>query len=283
MTKTDLFQGLAGGVSAAVCGPPGTGKSTLLGSCGHLGNAKLLATKPREANSWKYRETGITANAELFFDAGWRPSADRYEATGFVRLIQRLGELYDDDTLDFVLLDPFTDVVQLAANEILKVEKAATPRDMRDPMSFYGALKYRLKEVVQGLTVLQYAPKPKHVLVSVHTQPAKEESRGGTTAADKLAHGVEYEGKVLPAIEGAYRREFAGEFDIVLFSDIRITKKLTPGKPPQEIIEYVLQAQPDNDKHAKSILGPVVTEKFIPNDFATLLTLLQAPPRGTPK
>lgn len=275
MNSELLFKGLAGGISTTVMGPPGSGKSTLLGSCGRLGRAKLLATKPREANSWLYRETGITKDAEVFYDAKWRPTAGSYDASGFVRLVQRLNALYDDTEFDFILLDPFTDVVTLAANEILKVERAATPRDMKDPMSFYGALRYKLKEVIQALTVLQYAPKPKHVLVSAHTQPAKEESRGGNTAADKAAQGVEYEGKILPMIEGAYRREFAGEFDIVLFSDIQITKRLVPGKPPVEETAYVLQAQPDAERHAKSILGPVLNTKFIPNDFKVLLELIQ--------
>jgi hypothetical protein len=272
------FSGLAGGLSMAVMGPPGTGKSTLLGSCGKLGPTKLLATKPREANSWLYRETGISADAEVFFDAKWRPSLGMYEADAYVRLVQRLWALYDDDRWDFVLLDPFTDLVELAANELMKVEKAATPRDMRDSQGFYGSLRYKLREVTQALTALQFAPKPKHVIVSVHTQPAKEDTvqRGGIVkeSSDNRAQGVEYEGSVLPMIEGGYRHKFAGEFDIVVFSDIKHTKALVDRRQV-ESVEYVVQVSPDPDRHSKQTLAAVFSEKTLPNDFAAFLAVIK--------
>lgn len=269
----DNFTGLAGGMSMAVMGPPGTGKSTLLGSCGVLGPAKLLATKPREANSWLYRENGIIADAEVFMDAKWRPSLGMYEADAYVRLLKRLWELFDDKDYDFVLLDPFTDLVELAANELLKTEKAATPRDMRDSMGFYGALRYKLREVTQALTALQFAPKPKHVLVSVHTQPAKDDQqRAGQVieSADNKSQGVEYEGTVLPMIEGGYRHKFAGEFDIVVFSDIEHKTEIVDRKSVKTS-RYVVQVAPDADRHAKQTLGSVFADKTMPNDFAAFL------------
>lgn len=273
----DNFTGLVGGLSLAYMGPPGTGKSSLLGSCGRLGPCKLLATKPREANSWLYRETGIAPDAEVFFDPKWRPSLNMFEADAYVRLLQRLWELYEDETYDFILLDTFTDLVELAANELLKTEKAATPRDMGDSMGFYGALRYKLREVTQAFTALQYAPKPKHVLVAVHTQPAKEDQvRKGTVveSTDNRSHGVEYEGNVLPMIEGGYRYKFAGEFDIVAFSDIRITKKIVDRKSV-DVVEYIAQVSPDNDRHAKQSLAAVFANKELPNDFAEFLKILQ--------
>jgi hypothetical protein len=282
IAREDLFTGLAGGVSVAVAGPPGTGKSTLLGSAGRLGNAKLLATKPREANSWLYRETGIAQTAELFHDPLWRPAADSWEANGFVNLIKRLWELHDDKDLDFILVDPFTDIVALAAHEILKVEKVATPRESRDSQGFYGSLKHRLKEVTQAITALQFAPKPKHVLVAVHTMPAKDDtvlprSQGGGVkeSQDNRAAGIEYEGTVLPMIEGGYRREFTGEFDIVVYSDIIHERTFVAGKGAVENQKYVIQVLPDKERHAKTVLGPIVAEKYIDNDFATLLNAIR--------
>jgi hypothetical protein len=272
-----LFTGLVGGVSLAVMGPPGTGKSSLLGSCGRLGPTKVLATKPREANSWLYRETGISADAEVFMDAKWRPSLGMFEADAYVRLLQRLWELYEDDRWDFIVLDTFTDLVELAANELMKTEKAATPRDMGDSMGFYGALRYKLREVTQALTALQYAPKPKHVLVSVHTQPAKEDQvRKGQVieSTDKRSHGVEYEGNVLPMIEGGYRYKFAGEFDVVVFSDIRITKEIVNRRTVDKV-SYIVQVSPDAERHAKQSLSALLTEREMPNDFAAFLSLLQ--------
>lgn len=275
--KIDTFEGLAGGLSVAILGSPGTGKSTFAGSVGKYCKTKLLATKPREANSWMYRETGIYKEAEIFHDPKWRPSAGLWEATGYNRLIRRLWELYEDKEYEAVILDPFTDVVDLAAQEILKSENAASPRDMRDSMSFYGTLKYKLAEVVDAMTALQFAPKPKHVIVTVHTQPAKEDSSrpNGPAPADKTGAGVEYEGRVLPAIEGGYRRVFAGEFDVVMFSDVRTKRRFVTGKPPVEEVEYFLQATPDADRHAKSVLGPVLATKEIPNDFGEMLRIIR--------
>lgn len=278
-----LFTGLAGGLSVADMGPPGTGKSTFGGSCGRLGPTKLLATKPREANSWLYRETGITADAEIFHDPKWRPSNGMYEADGYKRFINRLWDLYDDKEFQFVVCDPFTDLVSLAAHEILKTENAATPRDMRDSQSFYGALRYKLEEATQALTALQFAPFPKHIVVTVHTQAAKEDTQlsraqgGGTKqSSDNRAQGVEFEGMVLPMIEGGYRTKFAGEFDIVVFSDIRHTSRLKPGTATREQIqEYVIQVQPDEQRHAKQTIGAVFGHRDLPNDFGALLSLLQ--------
>src|SRR5690606_36207103 len=116
---------------------------------------------------------------------------------------------------DFIILDVYTDLVLLVAHELLKPEKAATPQDMADSQRFYGALRHKLEEFTLALTALQFAPRPKHVIVSVHTQPAKEDTvRKGETkeSADNRARGIEYEGTVLPMIEGGYRTKFTGDF-----------------------------------------------------------------------
>lgn len=280
-----LFEGLAGGLSAALLGPPGTGKSSFLGSCGRLGPAKLLAAKPREANSWLYRETGITADAEVFHDPHWRPTLGMYEADAYVRFLKRVWELYDDKTYDFILVDPFTDLASLAAHELLKKHKASTPRETPDSQGYYGELKFKLEEVTQALTALQFAPKPKHVLVSVHVQAPKEDTQlsraqgGGTKESqDNRKAGIEYEGNVLPMIEGGYRTKFAGEFDIVLFSDIKHGAPVwdaTAKRSVAPLPEYIVQIQPDADRHAKQTIGAVFANKEIPNDFGALLDLLR--------
>lgn len=278
--KQDPFQGLNGGLGTVVIGPPGTGKSWLLGTAAALFKAQevaLLTAKPREGNSFLYRKHGIVP--ELYHDPKWRPSVGSYEASAFVRFNRRLEELYDDETIRLVLVDPFTDIVSIAMHEILKPYKAASPNDSGDGMGIYGTLKHRLKETTQALTALQYAPTPKHVVVAIHAQAPKEDqqlprSQGGgvKASADKRAKGVSYEGDVLPMIEGGYRTEFAGEFDAVLFTDIRY--KLDP-KTRKQVPEYVLQVTPDATRHAKQALIPALAETTIPNDFGELLRLIQ--------
>lgn len=265
------------GWALCVAGPPGTGKSTFGGSAAEFGKVALLATKPREANSWLYRENKSSITSRIYHDPKWRPSLEMYEANAFIELAQSILRLYDDKEHQFVVLDPFTDVVSLIAHEMLKVEKVASPRDSRDSQGFYGGLKYRLKELTQMLTALCFAPHPKHVIVTVHTMPPKDDVQlsqrqgGGTKeSSDNKAAGIEYEGAVLPMIEGGYRREFASEFDAMLFTEVQ-TRKVRDGAKMVDEVSYLLQVQPDNDRHAKSIFGNAFTEKYIPNHFGEIL------------
>lgn len=259
----DLFSGFAGGISMLVAGPSGTGKSTLLGSAATLGRTVLLAAKPRERNSWKYVEVGLNKTAELFADLKWRPSMGTFEADGFVRLMRRIWALHEAPDVDIVLLDPVTDVVTLAAHELMKLERVATPRDLRDARGFYGALKYKLKEFTQALTALQYAAKPKHVLAAVHTQPASEEE-------SERGKAVGFEGDVLPMIEGSYRQEIASEFDVVVFSGFKEEVVRQGGSVKRER-RYFIQVTPSSERFAKIALGPMLTQAQIPNDFGALL------------
>lgn len=254
--------------SYALLGPPGTGKSDMAASIADIVGADatlVLATKPREARSHGYVTRKIAT--ELFFDAGWRPSLGRFEAGGYIQLLKRLEQLYADDAVRAVVIDVGTDAFELAAHELLSSEKAATPKDCRDPQSFYGAFRYKCKELVQSSLILAYAPTPKHVVWTMHTQPAKDESRGANETPDKKAKGIEYEGGVLPMVEGGYRRAFAGEFDAVLYTDIlhefnRETRRQEP--------RYVVQIGPDNERHAKIAFARDIAEKTLPNNFAAL-------------
>ena len=274
----DSFAGFAGGVSLLVAGPAGTGKSTLLGSAAKLAPTYLLATKPRELNSWAYTTNGVTrenGRAELFFDHLWRPTLGSYKADGFGRLLKRIWSLYEDPTVRIVLLDPITDVVSLAAHGLLALENATTPRDMRDSRGFYGSLKYRLKEFTQALTALQYAEVPKHVLATVHTQPAKDDEPG---QPDRVGKGIEFEGDVLPMIEGGYRREIASEFDAMLFSGVRYDWVETKANGKVSRVQkpiYFVQVQPNAERHSKVAIAPLLGGRELPNDFETFIRAVQ--------
>ena len=116
---------IQGGLTGLFCGPPGTGKSHLLGTISEvegIENPILLAPKPREVNSAKYREHDI--HSEVFSDKGWHPAIDRFEIGAYKALYTRVVDLYEDEDYDVVLCDPFTDVVNLAAHELLMAEKA---------------------------------------------------------------------------------------------------------------------------------------------------------------
>lgn len=273
---------LRGGLSVLLQGAPGTGKSWMLGTAKEIPGVNevlLLAPKPREINSFKYRAHGLTEHAEIFQDAKWAPTAKSYESGAFTKLYQRILALYDDDVYDAIIVDPFTDVTYLAAHELLEAERAETPRDLRDSIGFYGALKYKMKGFTQSLTGLtQSAKRPKHVFVSVHIQPAKEDTplKGGGTkeSQDNRAQGVEFMGEVLPMIEGGYRREIAGEFDVVGFTSVKHELMKVGGKM-ERVANFVCQLNADPERHAKAAIVPRLAQAEIPNNLPALFRVIE--------
>ena len=277
---------LNGGLTAIFIGAPGLGKSTMIGSILEVPGverALLLAAKPRESNSFIYRKHHARLDVEIFRDHKWAPGAGRYEAGAFTKLFERVLSLYDDDKYDAILLDPFTDVTYLAAHELMQHEKVGTPRDLRDSIGFYGALKYKLKDFTQSLTGLASSDlkRPKHVLVTVHAQPTKEDqqlpkSQGGGTkeSSDNRGQGVEFMGDALPMIEGAYRREIAGEFDIVGFSSVKY-EMTKVGNVMSREAKYVVQLNADPERHAKAAVVPRLKEKEVANSMVEIFRVIK--------
>jgi hypothetical protein len=265
---------LNGGISLLAIGPPGTGKSWLLGSIGELTDdpVKLFAPKPREVNSYNYMTYGISENAEVYRDHAWAPAIDMYEAGAFTRLYKSVLSLYEDETYGVVILDPLTDVVTLAAHELLAGEKSEMPKEMRDSRSFYGSLKYKLKGFVQALTGLASPDiaRPKHVLVAVHAQPVSEE---------EIAKGTKFLGEALPMMEGGYRHDVAGEFDVVGFTSVvHATAKNPDTKKLERIANYVVQLNADPERHAKAALVPRLAQKTVPNTMKAVFDALGIEP-----
>jgi len=268
---------IEGGLTGLFIGPPGTGKSHLLGTISEVEgveNPILLAPKPREIKSAKYREHGV--HSEIFADRGWHPAIDRYEIGGFKKLYERVADLYEDEEYDVVLLDPMTDVVSLAAHELLMAEQAESPRDLRDSIGFYGALKYKMKGFTQALVGLAdpNLPRPKHVFATVHAQPTKEEDIKGKATAEAVAKGIEFMGDSLPMIEGGYRREIAGEFDIVGFTSL-VYELVTEGRTRTQQAKFVVQLNADPKRHAKAAIVPRLKEKSIPNSMVDLFRVIE--------
>lgn len=279
-TGNALLDSFAGGLSGLIIGPPKTGKSTLLGSAAELVDPKhirLLAPKPQEINSFMYERHGLDHTAEVFRDHRWMPSAGIYEADGYQRLLRHILSLYDDDEAYVVLLDPFTDVVTLAGHELLKGEQAASPKEVRNSMEFYGSLRYRLRDVAQALVGLtsKDLKVPKHVFVAVHAQPTKEEDMKGKETTEGKSKGVQFFGDVLPMIEGGYRMDIASEFDIVGYTTVQHAYN-TKVRPPVKETSFVVQLRPDEEKHGGLRLSPMLSEKVLPNNLTAILEAVVA-------
>lgn len=280
MAEKNLLNEFAGGVTGLFVGPPGTGKSLLCGSVCEMvdpSEVALICPKPNEINSANYRKYGLDKTAKVFRDHRWRPEAKMFEADGYARLMTYLYSLYEDTTKSVVILDPLTDAVTLAAHQILKAEQAATPNDLRDKLGYYSSMKSKMKDLVTTLTGLASPdlPRPKHVFVTVHAQPAKEDDIKGKATAEKEAKGISYFGDVMASLEGSYRQEIAAEFDIVGFSTIK-HDVVRDGTKMTRQTRFVVQLAPDNERHAKVRLAPGLLEKELPNNMKGILEAVLA-------
>lgn len=254
--------GLAGGLSALFIGPPGTAKSTLLGSCVEvegIEKALLLAPTAREVNSFKYAKYRDKIPYEVFQDFGWHPTLGQFGAGAFTKLYERVVSLYKDETYDAILLDTYDGAVSLAAHELLAPERAAMPRDLRDARSYYGSLKYRLEDFTKALTNLASPSlaRPKHVFVAVHAQPSKEDDKQKTS--DSVAKGIEYLGDVQPMVEGGHRHNIAGEFTLVGFTGLR-HEVVKVGTKMERQARFVTQIDADPERHAKAAIIPRINK-----------------------
>jgi len=271
-------------ISAVILGAPGLGKSTLAGSVMELEQvkkAKLLVTKPGEEKSWLYQKYGLTDEAELFYDLGWNPTLGELKAGAYLKLLKRLRELQADTDFDAVIIDPGTDAINLLEHHILESQGVGSPGELRDTQGFYRQLRDKAQEFVLYAHLLStpLVKRPKFVLIPWHTQPPKDGNivslghgmKEKQESADQKAAGIEYEGQVLPMVEGSYRRKLAADVDVVVYCDLVSNKQINKKtKKPEEVTEYMIQVVPNKDRHSKIRIAPTLEGQMIPNRMPDL-------------
>lgn len=275
--------------SGVIAGPPGTGKSTVLGSMADvLGRDKvlLLATLAREAESWKYQQDPPIPRI-IFADNGWVPTLGKLQATAFREFIDTLEYLHDvDDQYDGVIVDSGTELAELGWHLSMLPHGVATPAEMDgDKSRFlpYESLDIHLSSAVSKLQALtKTAKRPKHVLVSWHVQAPKDDTTEGKgsdkrvkASADNAGRGVEYEGDVLPMVRGRFRRRVASQFDAMLYTDVQFKLVQGQGLTPR----FMLQVRPNPERHSK-FPGPLPPMTYLDvtapvNPFQALVDLTE--------
>ena len=274
-------------ISMVILGAPGLGKSTLAGSIMELEQvekAALLIAKPGEEKSWLYEKYGLTNDAELFYDLAWNPTLGEFKAGAYLKLMRRLRELQKDDSFDAVIIDPGTDVINLLEHHILEPQGVGSPGELRDTMGFYRQLKDKAQEFVMYAHLLStpLVKRPKFVLIPWHTQPPKEATtvslgqgmKQKVESADQKGQGIEYEGMVLPMVEGSYRRKLAADVDVVVYCDIQTENKIVD-KKRVEVTEHVIQVVPNKDRHSKIRIAPTLAGKYIKNNMVDLMRAVE--------
>lgn len=277
--------------SGVIAGPPGTGKSTVLGSMADvLGRDRvlLLATLAREAESWKY-QTDPPIPRITFVDTNWVPTTGKLEATAFRQFIDTLEWLHDeDDQYDGIVVDSGTELAELGWHLSMLPHGVATPAEMEGEKSRflpYETLDIHLSSAVSKLQALtKTAKRPKHVFVSWHVQAPKDDTtekvgseRVRKESADNAGKGVEYEGDVLPMVRGRFRRRVASQFDAMLYTEVQFQTVQEAARVRLEP-KFMLQVRPNPERHSK-FPGPLPSMTYLDvthpiNGFQAFLDLV---------
>lgn len=272
-----------------VAGPPGTGKSWLTGSMAEHGETLLIATLPRESKSYFYQKYGVDT-VELN-DPDWLPSLGRFEAEAYLQSLELFEALYDDEKYDNVILDNGTEWAnELAWHECLKFYGVSSPTELDGQSKWdpYVTLQGKLAEgmrLLAGLSTRE-AVRPKHVAITWHVQPTKEDVVEGKgdykkvkKSSDSLSKDVEYAGDILPNVRGGYRRVLASQVDCYLLTYLESVRIKDPAtKKFKEKTKFMVQVQTNPSKHVK-LPGKMPDEEYIDNNFTALKALL-APSMG---
>lgn len=267
--------------SGVVAGPPGTGKSWLLGTVAEEeGNDPLLvATLAKEVESTLYKRYDIPYVP--IDDPDWSPSQDKLESTGFRKFTDLMVELLDDEKFGFVLIDSGTQLAELAWHYSLLPHNVASPAMLEEGNNRwlpYETLDIYMTEAVikaTNLTMAEKAKRPKHVFFTWHVRPQQDEmwtkATGVKKSKDQKSEGIEYEGKLLPQVRGQFRRRLMEYVSTFVWTDI----KLLYDGPKQVGVDYLIQVMGDNERHCK-VPGPKPEEMYIPNNWKSLKQFLDA-------
>ncbi len=288
------------GSLSVVAGPPGTGKSSFLGGMCKEGPTLLLATLAREVSSGMYQQ--YNPDVILFEDKNWKPEPPSetgemqgtYVADAFLRFLDVVDMLATDQIVSesgepykVVLVDSGTELAEAAWREALKPFGVMDPAYIGDGGNRFGpytALDGLMKRAITALQDLRTTENPKHVGISWHVQPTKEDTQervgdkmtGYTVtkeSKDTRAQGVEYEGSVLPMVRGQFRRKLFGLVDAFVWTDIQYERVSgSRDKRPN----YVLQVVSDEERHCK-VPVPVPDTKYISNGWDEFKGLLWNP------
>ena len=193
-----------------ITGLPGEGKSHFARSCAKLGKTLAACADPKEIAF--YAAGGVTA--ELFVDLEWRPLATpaTFEATGFRGLLKWMDAAAKSDAA-FVVLDPVSEVSDLAMHETLRIHQTGDPGDVPHGRAYTGhdtQIKALLNEARRCIA------RGKTVVCVFHGKMKELEGAGDAKKAKSMSGELEwtFDEQLLPVLNTSFRQTIHSAFDI---------------------------------------------------------------------
>ena len=258
-----------------ITGVPGTGKSFFARSACDIGPTAVAMIDPKEMTFYAEQKmveagisklTGADSDAvKLIADLDWRPHMRSFKATGFQDLLRWVAARETDDS-KYIVIDPMSEVSDLALHEVLKVHSTNDPGDLSHGRAYTGhdQLFKQLLTELRRLVV-----RGKTVICTFHGKMKELEGAGDAKKGVGMSGGQEwqFEEQMLPVFNSSYRQHIHSPFDLWLYT---VTTGYGPGR------KYYLTAQADNVRPAKHSVkfkaGAQIAR--IPNTLKDLLEML---------
>lgn len=229
-------------------GIPGSAKSSFVRSSTALGKTWVAITDPGEADGYERDDPRIgyvAANCEreLFWDADFLPFMDKWEASGYGRLLKALYALRERKDITVVGIDSMTGVSELISHDVRKMTRSATLKDVGEYGLGYQKYAGHLRQLLGVLKLL--AVDGKRVVCTFHVTLKEQEGAG--TPAKNAKGDLEFEDRLLPVLEGSIRQHVSGDFSVWAYSVITGTGVGA---------KYFVNVLPDVGVPAKARLAP---------------------------
>ena len=248
-----------------IVGNPGEGKSWMARSACALGKTAVALLDPKEEAFYAPAKPALV---EVFFDAGWLPHKGQYHATGYSKLLGWLDARASDDST-FVIVDPASDITNLAMHDTLKLHNPEDPSSVANGRAWIGHNE-KVKAFVIALQRLYVAGKT--VVCTFHGEMSEYEGTGDAKRVDawgKDKTGAkledwEFPDQMLPAIMGRGRQHIHKAFDLWLYTK---PSGYGPGR------RYMVTAVADQVRPAKHSVTfkPGANAAMLSNDMKALL------------
>ena len=252
-------------------GIPGTGKSHFARSAADIGPTAVAIIDPKEATFYGEQASVAASVAKadervkLICDLDWRPHLNKFHATGFNDLLKWVAARESDDS-QFVVIDPMSEVSDLAMHEVLKMHNTNDPGTLSHGRAYTGHDQL-FKSLITELRRL--VVKGKTVICTFHGKMKELEGAGDASKGRGMDGQQEwqFDEQMLPAINSSYRQHIQSPFDLWLYTK---TTGFGPGR------KHFITAQPDSVRPAKHSVRFKAGSQLglIPNTVKDLLGML---------